>query len=143
MLALWRNTAIGTAAVLTAIGVVVARPTGAQVAPEPATQESKQYEVVTKGLLGSPLFPIQFRSADLRVEIRNLVMGRGEAQAVPTPTRTIMELRGGAVVTTINGDKRERRAGDFWEVEKGSMLALENRGEVAVIRAIYLFEGGK
>jgi hypothetical protein len=141
MLTLRRSTTVATVAAITALTIPVTSPAGTQAARGQATLDSAQYQIITHGLLGSPVFPVRFRSADLRLEIRNLIMGPGAAQAVATPNRTIMELRGGALVTTINGEKRERRPGDFWLVEPGSTLALENQGDVAVIRAIYVFAG--
>jgi hypothetical protein len=50
-----------------------------------------------------------------------------------------MELRGGAVLTTIDGQQQERRPGDFWIVGKGSSLRFENRADVAVIRVIIVY----
>jgi siroheme synthase (precorrin-2 oxidase/ferrochelatase) len=98
------------------------------------------YVVITKGVLGTPIFPIRFESAPLNIGVRNFVMGPGEAQRIPVTVRTIMELRGGMVTTTINGESRERRAGDFWVVEPGSSISLVNRGDVAVIRVLHLQE---
>ena len=137
------KSAVVAVAALAAVSLLATRSVCAQVAQGKTPQEGAPYEIIAKGLLGSRLFPVQFRSADLRLEIRNLIMGRGEARAVPTPDRAIMELRGGGVVTTIDGEGRERRPGDFWRVEKGSTLTLENRADVAVIRAIYILEGAR
>jgi hypothetical protein len=111
---------------------------------EPPKGESEQespYEVVAKGIVGTRPFQVQFKSAPLMLEIRNLVVGRGETEAIPTPTRILLELRQGAVATTINGNKHDWRQGDFWLVEKGSSLTIQNPGEVAVLRAIYILEG--
>ena len=99
------------------------------------------YEVVTNGLVANQALSVQFRSAPLRVGIRDLIVGPGQAESVPTPVRTLMELRGGGVITMINGESQQRVPGDFWIVERGSALSLQNDGDVAVIRAIQLFEG--
>ena len=101
------------------------------------------YDVVAKGVAGSRPFPVQFKSAPLRLEFRNLVMGRGDTEAIPVPTSILMELRQGGVNTTINQESHERHQGDFWAVEKGASLSIKNPGEVAVIRAIYIFEGSR
>ena len=101
------------------------------------------YSLVTQGMLAGPIFPYQFQSAPLRLEVRNLIIGHSKASGVPTPTNILMELRGGAVITTINGQTQERTQGDFWTVEKGSSLAIENQGQAAVIRAVYVFPGSK
>ena len=123
------------------------------VAAEPIRMSSAQenqekagrayYAQVTEGMIGSAAFPYQFTSAKLRLEVRNLVMGHSKAGDVPTPTDILMELRGGIVTTTINGQAQERIQGDFWTVEKGSKLAIESPGPVAVIRAIYVYPGSK
>lgn len=97
------------------------------------------YQVLTKGLLAGPVFPIQFRTAKLRLETRNLIMGPGKAESVPITTRTIMELRGGAVTATLNGKRVEHVPGDFWVVKQGDTLSLENQGDVAVIRAVQIY----
>lgn len=103
------------------------------------SRDSTAYEVLTKGLLGSKVFPLQFRSSRVRLDVRNLIMGPGKAANVPTPTRTILELRGGVVLATVNGTTEEHYPGDLWVVEKGSVVTLENRGDVVVIRALYLY----
>jgi hypothetical protein len=105
------------------------------------TGQSTQYEVVVKGVATSRPLQIQFQTAAVRLEIRNLAMGRGQTEAIPTPAQILMELRQGQVSTVINQEKQERRQGDFWVVDKGSTLTLQNPGELAVIRAIYVFQG--
>ncbi len=112
---------------------------GAQEKPSPPPY----YSLVTQGMLAGPVFPYQFQSAKLRLEIRNLIIGHSKASDVPTPTDILMELRGGAVITTINGQTQERIQGDFWTVDKGSSLAIENQGQAAVIRAVYVYPGSK
>lgn len=112
---------------------------GAQEKPGPPPY----YSLVTQGMLAGPVFPYQFQSAKLRLEIRNLIIGHAKASEVPTPTDMLMELRGGAVITTINGQAQERIQGDFWTVEKGSSLTIENQAQAAVIRAVYVYPGAK
>jgi hypothetical protein len=115
------------------------------VQPRPETNQGAktQYEIVAQGLLSNPTLAIEFKAAPVRLEIRDLIVGPGVARAVPVPGRTLMELRGGGVITSINGDKRDRRPGDFWTVERDSSLSLENKGDVAVIRAIRIIEEQK
>jgi hypothetical protein len=111
--------------------------------PTPEQRPPNKYEVVAPGLIGNAPFTLQFRTADLRLVVRDLMMGRGEARDVPTAARAILELRGGSVITTINGEKKTRTQGDIWTVGKGDRLSLENPYDVAVIRAVYLFERGQ
>lgn len=106
----------------------------------PRIDQASGYEVLAKGVVGSRPFQVQFQSAPLRLEFRNLVMGLGDAEAIPVPTNILMELRQGGVTTVINKESHERHQGDFWAVGKGDSLSIKNPGQVAVIRAIYIFE---
>lgn len=107
------------------------------------TRQPLQFELLAKGVVASPPVQVQFKSAPLRLVIRNLVMGRGETEPIPTPSRILLELRQGAVITTIDQQRHNRNQGDFWMVEKGSSFTIQNPGEVAVLRAIYVFEGNR
>jgi hypothetical protein len=114
--------------------------------PQPKKHENRQaspYELLAKGVVSSAAFQVQFKSAALRLEIRNLIMGRGETESIPTPSRVLLEVRQGGVTTTINQEKLSRSQGDFWVVDKGSIFTIQNSGEVAVLRAIYIFEGSR
>ncbi len=48
------------------------------------TRQPSQFELLAKGVVATPPIQIQFKSAPLRLEIRNLVMGRGETESIPT-----------------------------------------------------------
>ena len=104
-------------------------------------QPETKYETLAKGIAATLPFQVQFISAPLRLEIRNLLMGRGTTETIPTPTRILMEVRQGAITATTSQGKHEWRQGDFWAVENDSSLTIQNDGEVAVIRAIYIIEG--
>lgn len=106
-------------------------------------EQSAEYEILVKGLAASRPLQIQFQTAAVRLEIRNLVMGHGQTETIPTPTQIVMELRQGRISTATNQEKQERRQGEFWVVDKGSILTIQNPGELAVIRAIYVFEGNQ
>lgn len=107
------------------------------------TRQAGPYELLAKGVVSSAPFQVQFKSAPLRLEVRNLVMGRGETESIPTPTRILLEVRQGTVTATISQERQIRNQGDFWVVERGSPFTIQNSGEVAVIRAIYIFEGSR
>jgi predicted patatin/cPLA2 family phospholipase len=106
----------------------------------PNAAHAGAYEPFVKGIVASSALPIQFESAPVKLELRNFVMGRGVSEVIPVPTMIWMELRMGAIATTINKETVERRAGDFWTVEQGAVLTIKNLSEVAVIRAIYVTE---
>lgn len=114
----------------------------AQVAQEDGRTTS-YYTLLTPGMLAGPVFAYPFATGKFRVEARNLIMGHAKANDVPTPADAVMELRGGAVTTILNGQTQERIEGDFWTVEKGSHLDIENKGQVAVIRAVYVYPSAK
>jgi hypothetical protein len=113
--------------------------TNAASQPTQADRDSG-YEVLAKGVVASRIFPIQFKSTPLRIEFRNLTMGKGTSEAVTLPTQVLMEVRLGQVNAIIRGTKHEYHQGDFWVAEKGDSVVLENPGEVAVIRAIYIYK---
>ncbi|HEY4846353.1 MAG TPA: hypothetical protein VIH87_00815 [Methylocella sp.] len=131
------TTIVASAAIFLGLGSGQAQQTQEEQASPP------QYESLVKGIAASSPLQIQFKSAPLRLEIRNLVMGRGDTEAIPTPTRILMEVRQGAITTTINDEKHDWRQGDFSMVDKGSLMTIQNPGEVAVIRAIYIYEGNR
>jgi hypothetical protein len=126
------------AACIVAACMLCSTSAAAQVTP--LQPRDTAYVIVTPGLLGTPILPLRFTSAPLDVGVRNLVMGAGEARDVPITGRTVMELRGGQLTTTIDGQRQERRPGDFWVVEPGSAVSFATRGDVAVIRVIQLQE---
>lgn len=122
---------------------VLAQKSGLADQAQDEKNRASGYEVLAKGIVGSRPFQVQFKSSPLRLEIRNWVMGRGETEPIPTPTRVLVEVRQGAVTTSINQEKQNRSQGDFWVVDKGSSFTVQNSGEVAVLRAIYIFEGSR
>jgi hypothetical protein len=134
-----RRLSLWMAALATAIG------TGAHAAEENQQVNGPlpQYEIVSQGLLGSPLVPIQFKTANLRLEIRDLILGRTFVRTLPATTRTILEVRGGAVTATLNGQTKTYVPGDWFVIEEGDVLEMRNKGDVTVIRAIYVFEQAK
>ena len=106
-------------------------------------ENAQSYQLLAKGVVSSAPLHVQFKSGALRLEIRNLVMGRGQTESIPTPTEMLLEVRQGAVTATINKEKVGHSQGDFWVVDKGSAFTIQNSGEVAVVRAIYIFEGSR
>jgi hypothetical protein len=108
---------------------------------EEEVQQTSTYQLLAKGVVSSAPFGVQFKSAALKLEMRNLVMGHGETESIPTPTRMLLEVRQGGVITIIDHEKMNRTQGDFWVVDKDSRFSIQNPGQVAVLRAIYIFEG--
>ena len=124
-----------------ALHLAAQQPAATNAAPQPTQADRDSgYEVLSKGVVASRIFPIQFKSTPLRTEFRNLIMGKGISEAVTFPTQVLMEVRLGQVNATVRGAKHEYHQGDFWVAEKGDSVVLENPGDVAVIRAIYIYE---
>jgi gentisate 1,2-dioxygenase len=48
----------------------------------------------------------------------------------------VYELRAGKVTTIINGERRQRREGDFWIVRSWQNIAIEADDDSAVIQII-------
>jgi len=139
----WARLLIGLL-LLTWLGTyLLSRESGAVGQSAKDENQISSYELLAKGVVGTAPFQVQFKSAPLRLELRNLIMGRGETESIPTPTRILLELRQGAVTITVNREKQSRSQGDFWVVDKGSSFTIQNSGEIAVLRAIYIFEGSR
>jgi hypothetical protein len=137
-----RIAAVGIAAALLS-AMALLGGTFAEADQGSAKEPAGGYETLVKGVAASRALPVQFETAPVKVEFRNLVLGPGESEPIPAPTVIWMELRLGTVVTTINKESLERRPGDFWTVDKGASLTIKNPSEVAVIRAIYVSESGR
>src|SRR5262249_55236399 len=60
------------------------------------------------------------------------------AQVFSPEHEVALELRGGRLLTVINGERTELQPGNIWLVPKGTRLPLQAQGELAVLRAIYL-----
>jgi gentisate 1,2-dioxygenase len=54
--------------------------------------------------------------------------------AVPLRGDTVFELRGGSLVTVINGKRQKRQAGDFWTVPAGASISLETDNDSAALQ---------
>jgi len=91
---------------------------------------------VVRGVLATT----HFTTDSLRgyhTEVRDLVFGpHSEASELPLDGDALMELRTGTIEVTLRGDKKERKAGEYWLVKRGARLAIRNVGELAVIRTI-------
>jgi hypothetical protein len=123
---------------LAALMILCLRPALAQEKP-PVPFETK-YEVIVPGLVGNSPYILQFTTGGLQLVVRDLIMGQGEARDIPTKARALMELRGGSVITTINGVRTERTQGEIWNISAGDSLSIENPRDVAVIRQMSILQ---
>ena len=51
-----------------------------------------------------------------------------------------MELKAGDLTRVIDGERQERREGEFWTVPKGARLVLETEDDSAVVEATVIAE---
>jgi len=51
---------------------------------------------------------------------------------------TIYELHSGKLTTIINGDRRERRAGEFWIVRPGENITLETDDDTVSLQTLQI-----
>lgn len=108
-----------------------------------AGRPQTKYFVVVPGMVANAPLILKYRSTGLSLVVRDLIMGHGEARNIPTPARAVMELRGGSVITTINGQRTRRLQGDIWRISRGDKLSIENPYDSAVIRAMVILERGR
>lgn len=129
-----------TAFALLSFGQIALRPVAAEAQTPSAAADSSNsgYTLVAPGLLAGPAASVRFEGNGMRIREQDLVMGPGEVAGVRFPMRALMELRGGGVTTTLQGEVRKRVPGDFWEVAREEPLNLSNRGDVAVIRLLLI-----
>jgi hypothetical protein len=82
--------------------------------------------VVLKSTKGAPI--------PLRVELRvwSLDAGRGP-QKLLVPEFTIFHLRAGTLKIVVNGKEEVRKSDDFWVLPAGSEMAVQVKGEAAVL----------
>jgi hypothetical protein len=80
---------------------------------------------------------------DTRVAIDTwLLPNRYKIEALELPLRglTVLEVRGGSVVTIIDGQRRKRQAGEFWTVPAGVQIGLETEDDSAAIQTTVIAE---
>jgi hypothetical protein len=85
----------------------------------------------------------RLRGKEVRVAIQNWSMiNRQKIDALKLPLRglTVVQLRGGRIITIIDGKRQKRRAGEFWTVPPSSKMGLETEDDSATIQTIVVAE---
>ena len=80
---------------------------------------------------------VNARRDSIRVDIRLWsIPGRQRLSSLTLPFRgfLIVELRGGDLITIINGQRIVRRGGDIWSVPSGSVMQLETSDDTASLQ---------
>jgi hypothetical protein len=74
---------------------------------------------------------------ELRVSIQNwLIPNRTKIEALELPLSglTVVELRGGSLITIIQDERRNRQPGEFWTLPPGVKMGLETEDNSAAIQ---------
>ena len=80
---------------------------------------------------------------DVRVGLYQwIVRGRQKIAALELPVQgtTIVQLRAGKLTTVIDGQRQQRREGEFWTVPAGAALGIETDDDSAIIQTLTLSE---
>lgn len=86
---------------------------------------------------------VQAKGKQVRVAIDSwTIVNRQKIEALDLPLKgtTLVEVRTGSLLTTINGRQEKRRAGDFWIVPAGTKMALETENDTASIQTTVIAE---
>lgn len=86
---------------------------------------------------------IRVGGREVRVAIDTWLIPNGEKiEALDLPLRGLMiaELRGGSIVTIIDGRRVKRRPGDFWTVPPTSRMALQTEEDSAALAVTVVAE---
>ena len=83
--------------------------------------------------------------AQVRVAVHNWIIHGGQKNlTLPFPAQgfLIAQLRSGEAFTVINGQRQERREGEFWTVSSEKSMAIETEDDSAIIQTIIIGGGG-
>jgi hypothetical protein len=86
---------------------------------------------------------IRVADREVRVTIDTWLIPNGQnIEGLDLPLRglTIVELRGGSIVTIIDGRRVKRRSGDFWTVPPTSRMALQTEDDSAALATTVVAE---
>lgn len=124
-------------------GLLVAESAVAQVAPSPGG-EAAQLRKPIERFSG----PVTVRAPDgsprqVQVVVRNWIIdNRRRIAQFPEEGFLIVELTGGELATVIDGQRRERKSGEFWTVPAGSTMAIETGNDSAALQTVAIRRPG-
>jgi hypothetical protein len=76
-------------------------------------------------------------SKALRVVVRNWIIdNRRKIESFPESGFMIVELHSGELTTVIDGNRQERKGGEFWTVPAGATMSVETGNDSAVVQTI-------
>lgn len=85
----------------------------------------------------------QEQLVEVQVTIHNWIIDNQQRiAALPLPTQgyLITQLRGGELITIINGQRQERRQDEFWTTPAERQLGLETSDDSAIIQTVVIKE---
>jgi hypothetical protein len=115
---------------------------GLSLAQQPAQQSQIQ---PTERFSGTT--SVRMRSgerAQVRVVVQNWIVSGGQKNLTfrfEPQGFVIAQLRAGEAATVINGQRQQRREGEFWTVASDKMMAIETEDDSAIIQTVVI-EGG-
>jgi len=86
--------------------------------------------------------PVTVRARDgssrvAQVVIRNWIIdNRQRIARFPEQGFLLVQLTGGELVTIIDGQRRERKSGEFWTVPAGSTMSIETGNDSAALQTV-------
>jgi quercetin dioxygenase-like cupin family protein len=121
-----------------AVALGCAAPAGAQTKAEPPRDPAGTvtYESVAEGVHAAQIFGTDALRG-VRVEVKDFILGPGRsAPETSVQGFGVTELKSGEVETTIDGQTKRRRPGDFWVVGPGQRYAIRNLAGMVVLHAV-------
>jgi hypothetical protein len=134
-----RHHLLGVALGAAVLGPLLAMPSGALAERRDDPEQKTDYPGLRKPFERFD-GTITLRTRDgqlrrLRVVIRNWIIDRGQViSRMPESGFMIVQLRGGEVVTVIDGKRQERLEDEFWTVAAGSAMTVETGKESAILQ---------
>lgn len=115
-----------------------AAPVDAQAKAEPPRDlaDAVKYESVAVGVYAAQIFGTDALRG-VKVEVKDFILGPGKsAPETSFQGFGVTELKSGEVETTIDGETKRRRPGDFWVVGPGQRYAIKNPAGMVVLHAV-------
>ena len=82
-------------------------------------------------------------SRDVQVVVRNWIIDNQQKIArFPEEGFVIVQLTGGELVTVIDGQRRERKSGEFWTIPAGSAMSIETGDDSAALQTVTIRRPG-
>lgn len=119
-----------------ALGCAVPVDAQAKADPPRDPADTVKYESVAEGVQAAQIFGTDALRG-VRVEVKDFILGPGKsAPETSVQGFGVTELKSGEVETTIDGQTKRRRPGDFWVVSPGQKYAIKNLAGMVVLHAV-------